>query len=77
MIYLDNGATTFLKPPQVQQAMVHAMANYASPGRGGYGAAMAADWAVFQVREQVAHFFDADVEQVVFTTSATHGLNMA
>lgn len=77
MIYLDNGATTFQKPPQVPRAVAYAMGHYASPGRGGYLAAMEAAQALFSVREQAADLFDCQVEQVVFTTSATHSLNMA
>ncbi len=77
MIYLDNGATTFHKPPQVSRAVAYALAHYASPGRGGYQAAMEADEALFHVREQASALFDCQVEQVVFTTSATHGLNIA
>ena len=36
MIYLDYGATSFSKPPQVRRAVAEAMASCASPGRGGY-----------------------------------------
>ena len=42
MIYLDNGATSFHKPPQVRQAVNEAIQLCANPGRGGYPAAMAA-----------------------------------
>ena len=35
MIYLDNGATSFHKPPQVKQAVLDAMERCANPGRGG------------------------------------------
>ena len=42
MIYLDNGATSFHKPPQVRRAVLRAMDRCANPGRGGYGAAMEA-----------------------------------
>lgn len=77
MIYLDNGATTFRKPPQVERAIVYAMHHYASPGRGGYTAAMGAGNAVFSAREQASQLFDCQLDQVVFTSSATHGLNIA
>ena len=40
MIYLDNGATSFRKPPGVYRAVERAMYTCANPGRGGYGAAM-------------------------------------
>ena len=36
MIYLDSGATSFRKPPQVARAMTWAMENCANPGRGGH-----------------------------------------
>ena len=42
MIYLDSAATTLQKPKSVLQAMQRATARYASPGRGGYPAAMEA-----------------------------------
>ena len=42
MIYLDYGATSFRKPPQVRKAVLEAMTRCANPGRGGYGAAMEA-----------------------------------
>ncbi len=77
MIYLDSGATTFQKPPEVARAVAYAMTHFASVGRGGYQASMEAAEAVFDVRQKAARLLDATVEQVVFTTSATHGLNIA
>ena len=36
-IYLDNAATSFPKPPQVYEAVDHAMRNIGgSPGRGSH-----------------------------------------
>ena len=77
MIYLDNGATSFHKPPQVAMAMHRAMAACANPGRGGYEAAMAAARTVYACREQAGTLFDCEPEQVVFTANCTHGLNIA
>ena len=77
MIYLDNGATSFHKPPAVYRAVMDAMRACANPGRGGYGAAMAAARKVFGCREQAAQLFDCEPQQVVLTTSCTHGLNVA
>ena len=57
MIYLDNGATSFHKPPQVRQAVLNAMNCCANPGRGGYGAAMEAARVVYRTREQAAELF--------------------
>ena len=36
MIYLDSAATSLLKPPSVERAMVRALRTCASPGRGAH-----------------------------------------
>ena len=77
MIYLDNGATSFCKPPQVRCAVLDAMNRCANPGRGGYGAAMEAARVVYRTRELAGEIFDCQPEQVVFTSNCTHGLNIA
>ena len=77
MIYLDNGATSFHKPPAVAAAMACALENCANPGRGGYCASMAAARTVLRCRETAARLFDCTPEQVVFTGNCTQGLNMA
>lgn len=77
MIYLDNGATSFHKPPQVYHAVHYAMQTCANPGRGGYPASMNAARVVYDCREQAASLLDCDPEQVAFTSNCTHGLNIA
>ena len=77
MIYLDNGATSFLKPPAVYRAVERAMKTCANPGRGGHRAALQAARTVFTCRETAARFFHCQPEQVVFTGNCTHGLNIA
>ena len=77
MIYLDHGATSFPKPPQVHRAMLQALATCANPGRGGHAAAVEAAKQVYLCREEVARMFDCKPEQVVFTGNCTHGLNIA
>lgn len=77
MIYLDSGATSFHKPPAVYRAVTDAMRCCANPGRGGYGAAMAASRRIYGCREAAAQLFDCQPEQVVLTNSCTHGLNIA
>ena len=77
MTYLDFGATSFIKPRSVPAAVSGAMARCASPGRGGYAAAMAGAREVFTCRERAAGLFDCRPDQVVFTTNCTHGLNIA
>lgn len=77
MIYLDNGATSYPKPPEVVRAVCRAIERCANPGRGGHAPAMAAAKAVYDCREQAAELFSCDPEQVVFTANCTHGLNIA
>ena len=77
MIYLDNGATSLHKPPQVGAAMVRSVQRCANPGRGGHGPAMAAAETVFRTRETAGRLFGCNPEQVVFTSNCTHGLNIA
>ena len=77
MIYFDAAATTLQKPDTVPLAVLRAMRQYSSPGRGGYPAAMGAADAVFRCRSLAAELFGAAPEQVVFTMNATHALNIA
>ncbi len=77
MIYLDHGATSYLKPPQVAQGMLRAMRECASVGRGGHRLATKAAQVVHLCRLEAAKLFEAEAEQVVFTMNATHGLNIA
>lgn len=78
MIYLDNAATTLIKPPEVARSAARAIGSLASPGRGGHRAAMAAAETAFECRTLAAEIFGADSpESVIFCHNATHGLNMA
>ena len=77
MIYLDFGATSFRKPQTVFRAAERAMRTCANPGRGGYAAAMEAAQVIYDCREAAAKLFSCRPEQVVLTTSCTHGLNLA
>ena len=77
MIYLDAGATTLQKPPQVPAALAQAACTCATPGRGGYEPAMLAAERVFACRQLAARLFDTQPERVVLTMNATHALNLA
>ena len=78
MIYLDNAATTMIKPLAVSRAVMKAMQTMASPGRGGHAPAMQAAKTVFDCRMEAAELFHVpSPEQIVFTMNATHGLNIA
>ncbi len=79
MIYLDNAATSWPKPPQVMAAVGEVITNLAgNAGRGGHMAAVQASRLVHQVREEIAAFFGADDPScVVFTANATQAINQA
>ncbi len=78
MIYLDNAATTMIKPLAVSRAMLNAMQTMASPGRGAHEPAMRAAKTVFDCRREAAELFNVpEPEQIVFTMNATHSLNIA
>ena len=79
MIYLDNAATSFPKPPQVSEAIADLLAHRAgNPGRSGHGLAVAAQAVVADTRRQLASFFGArDPSRVVFALNATDALNTA
>lgn len=77
MIYLDNGATSMPKPESVVRAVSRALRQMSSSGRGSSRAGAGADEMLFTLRRETAEMFSCEPKQVVLTTSATHGLNIA
>ena len=66
------------KPPEVARAMARAVGAMSSPGRGNYPASRRAEQTAFACREAAARLFQVPTpDQVVFTSNATHGLNIA
>lgn len=62
----------------VPRATSYAMTHLASPGRGGYPPANQAAEVIFSCREELGLLLgESDPEKVVFTSSATHSLNIA
>jgi len=79
MIYFDNAATSWPKPPGVVEAMVHFMDDVgANPGRSGHRLSVEAGRIVYDAREAVAELFNApDPLRVVFGLNVTEALNLA
>jgi cysteine desulfurase/selenocysteine lyase len=77
LIYLDNAATSFPKPPQVQEAMLHYMNEVgANPGRAGHKLSIQASSIVQSARENIAALFNIrDPSRIVFTLNVTEALN--
>lgn len=78
MIYLDNAATTLHKPPAVGRAVQQALARCGGAGRGGHKAAMRSAEILLDCREEAAGLLGvSEPERVIFTSNATHALNIA
>jgi len=77
-IYMDNGATSFPKPPAVADAMAHFINHVGSNvNRGSYDTAFDAGNVVYETREMLAELFNADTpEHIVFSRNVTESLNM-
>lgn len=79
MIYLDNSATSRIKPKQVINAVVKGLTRYnANPGRGGHTYSIECAMQVNLVREKVRKFFNGNkIENIIFTSGCTEALNLA
>ena len=78
MIYLDNAATTYPKPPRVITAMADAQRTKgANPGRSGHKLSLLAAQEVYDCRQTAAELFSAPgPECIAFTLNCTMALNM-
>jgi len=79
MIYLDNAATSWPKPPQVVQAILEILKRgCANPGRSAHTMARQTEDAVLGVREVTAKFFNiSDPMRIAFMPNTTYALNAA
>ena len=79
VIYLDNAATSWPKPPEVAAAMARFLEETgANPGRSGHRLSVDAARLVFETRERVARLFNApDPLRVTFALNVTEALNLA
>lgn len=78
MVYLDNAATTLIKPEEVyirsNEVFRYLSAN---PGRSGHKPSLAAAEAVMSARAAAASFLGINkIENVIFTFGCTDSLNM-
>jgi len=78
MIYLDNAATTRVKPKEVVEAVAEALITLGNAERGTHSASLGASRTVFSTRMKLAKFFNAEgPSNIVFTMNATESLNIA
>jgi cysteine desulfurase family protein len=79
IIYFDNAATSWPKPPEVSAAMQKYMRTIgANPGRSGHRLSVEAARIIYDTREKLALLFNVpDPLRIVLTKNATEALNIA
>jgi cysteine desulfurase family protein len=79
LVYLDNAATSWPKPPAVWEAMEKVMReSAANPGRGGHKMAVKASRTLFEARKRLAKLLHiGNPNDIAFTNNTTHALNLA
>ena len=78
MIYLDSSATSFLKPPQVAEAVFRSFNTIGNAGRGAHAPTLNASRLIYDTREKLAALFGTpDPSRIAFTCNATEALNIA
>ena len=79
IIYLDNAATSYPKPPSVLREVERCLRDYCgNPGRSGHVLSLEASDAIYTARTRVASLIGADKpENVIFTQNATYALHIA
>lgn len=78
MIYLDSSATSFLKPPQVAEAVFRSFNTIGNAGRGAHAPTLNASRLIYDTREKLAALVGTpDPSRIAFTCNATEALNIA
>lgn len=79
MVYFDNAATTFPKPPSVINEINNCLNLYCgNPGRSGHSLSIRAAEKIYECRESLAEMFGfSNPTNVVFTPNTTYALNIA
>ena len=78
VVYLDNAATSYPKPPRVIMAIRDCLDKSLTVARSTHAAQFRGDEVLKRCRVKLAKFFGAKApEEMVYTYSATDGLNIA
>ncbi len=78
VLYLDNAATSFPKPPSVASEMHRCIDYYCgNAGRGSHKMSLYAANKIYECREEICSLVNAPApENVIFVPSCTYGLNL-
>lgn len=78
MIYLDNAATSLIKPDSVKKRLIENFDRIGNPSRGFNEISLDSLQMVLDTRKKLARFFNIkDPRQIAFTSNATEALNIA
>lgn len=78
MIYLDNGATSLIKPKAVIDAVCDALTHLGNAGRGATDESLESSRIVFEARHRLNELINGESPaQIAFTSNATESLNIA
>ena len=77
MVYLDNAATSFPKPREVNREVWRCLTRFGgNAGRGSHALSLAAAEKIFECRERLSELFSvSDPARIFFTMNTTHALN--
>lgn len=78
LIYLDHGATSYPKPPEVVSAVADALTSFGgNPGRGAYRLALDTGRAIHAARKDIAAFLGvSDAKDLSFQPGCTQAMNL-
>ena len=75
MIYLDSSATSFLKPPQVAEAVFKSFSTIGNAGRGAHAPTLNSSRLIYDTRDKLAALFGSpDPSRIVFACNATEAV---
>ena len=76
LVFLDNCSTTFKPQCVIDAEMEYYTKTTSNSHRGDYDLSVLMDSKIEETRKRIAHFVNAEVNEVVFTSGATAGLNL-